>query len=505
MAPPALQLEAGEGAMQTDAPIQATLDPDQTAAAKQWAADSDIGTEAIEQLQTSLGIDASGVYDDATITAVYNRQVANNEGKSDNKKGKEDGIADKAFFQKHGLIFTKTITNAKAMPDFVKQFLNDDGTPKPAFQNGITVGAYTHYDDQKENNKTFWKVGEPWAKHNNAIGINDAGELEIGVPLRIEETAEIVEKVQAISRGLQEVFWTNHNATVHDDWQGPIMMPAWTQIKNLAIFAHGMPYGVGTDANGNYRDGLMAGQPESNKYSDYAPNIASFAQGLQGAIKEDINVQLFACNAAREFDEEKHLKKADNSHRKMPNGQDMGSDTSFASLLQEELGEESTVFGHLTAGHTTNNFTSLAYGKLAGEDGVVHMFDIMYPDTFIDSELLRLFPDLTDEQRTNVRPHLREQMWSHYKSSISDEFLRQAGKTKVKHWNQPEQTEEQKAAGIEPEVKYRQLGDRLYDQGIQDLGAEMFTNPDACRALLNENFSDVWMTDKRVKKLKKKA
>ncbi len=503
MAPPSLQLEAGKGAMPTNAPIQATLDPDQTAAARQWAADTDLGAEAIQQLQTSLGIDPTGVYDDATINAVYNRQVTNNEGKSDNKKGKEDGIADKTFFKQHGLLFTGKITNAKAMPDFVRQILDEDGNPKPAFQNGITVGCYTHYDDQKENNQTFWKVANPWAKHNSAIGINEAGELQIGVPLKVTETHEIVEMVQSISRSLQEVFWTNWNATVNDYFQGPVMVPAWTQVKNLAIFAHGMPYGVGTDAGGAYRDGLVAGQPDDRKYRETAPNIESFADGLQGAIKNDVNVQLFACNAAREFDEENHLKKSGNEHRQRPDGQEMGGDTSFAARLQEELGEDSTVFGHLTAGHTTNNFTSLAYGKLAGEDGVVHIFDVLYPDTFIDSELLRLFPELTEEQRMAIRPGLRDEMWSHYKSSISDEYLRQAGKTQVKHWKQPKQTEEQKAAGIEPEVVYRQLGERLYEEGIPDLGAEMFTNTEACRTLMNQNFSDVWMTDKRIKNLKK--
>ena len=116
------------------------------------------------------------------------------------------------------------------MPDFVKQILNDDGTPKEAFKDGITVGCYTHYDDQKENNQTFWKVANPWAKHNQAIGLNEQGELQIGVPLKIMETADIVEMIQSISRSLQEVFYTQWELTMDPDFVGPVLPPTKCEV-----------------------------------------------------------------------------------------------------------------------------------------------------------------------------------------------------------------------------------------------------------------------------------
>lgn len=487
-----------------EAEPEAKLPSGDVAKAKKWAEKSGIGAEAITQLQGLVGAPKTGVYDDATVQGVYLKQLSENEGKK--HKGKENGIANESFFRKHGLIFTKTIENGKAMPEFVKAFLNDDGTPKASFASGITIGVYTHYDNQSPNNKTFWQVAKPWAKHNQAIGLNEDGEMEVGKPIKITEVGQIIESVQSISRGLEQLWMDGMSqGWIETDAEfDPNQPPAWTKVKDLGIFAHGMPYGIGVDSDKDdqYKHGLLSSSPDSYRS---APNIASFAEGLNGAIKSDINVLLFACNGAREYDEESPFSKADNSHRKRPDGQDMGDDSSFAAMLQEELGEESSVYGHLTAGHTTNNFTSMVYGKAAGPDGKKHMFDVLYPDSFIDSEMARLFGDLTDEEKAIARPLLRAQMWAHYKDSISDEYLRQAGKKKVKHWKQPKPTPEQIEKGETPATVYRELGPKAYEKGIPDLGAEMFTNPEECRELMNGNFQEVWMNNDRVEEIRKQA
>lgn len=489
MAPPPLQLFAGP-----ENEVPATLESRELSGealekARKWAAESDIGSEAIQQVQSMLGIDQSGVYDDATLQAVYRFQLRE---AAEGRRVKEDGIASEAFFRRNGLIFTRKITAATALPDFAAAILKEDGSPRETFQNGVTIGTYTHYDEQNPNNKTFWQVANPWAEDHSAIGISDTGALEVGKPVKITETGHIIEAVQAISRGLVQLWrdTLGENATGEP--------PAWTKVRNLAIFAHGMPYGIGTDSDheDSYRHGLISTAPSGYKKS--APNIASFAEGLQGAIPADVNVQLFACNSAREFDSEDPYKKAANEHRQMPDGQDLGSDNSFAAILQQELGAESTVFGHLTAGHTTDNFTSIAYGAQAGPGGRAHMFDLLYPDSFIDSEMQRLFPELAAGQQTALRPLLREQMWDHYKDSISDEYLRQAGRTEVRHWDQSGLKE-----GEGPRM--RDLGDKMYEQGIPDLGALMMMDSEAAKELMHESFRDKWMTADRINSLRNQA
>lgn len=482
-----------------EAPAGPALEGEKVTKAKAWAEKSEIGSEAVVQLQELLGIQQSGAYDEATIQAVYRLQVKENEGKKFTKK--ENGIADESFFRRHGLIFTHKIDAASAMPEFVKAMLNEDGSPKSGFENGITIGIYTHYEEQSVKNKTFGQKARGWAKYNQAIGLNDQGELEMGKPVPVTEVGQVIEVVQGISKGLQQLAL--ESATL--GWGGdfdPNKPPAWTQVKDLGLFAHGMPYGLAMDANKDkqYKHGLISDAPDS--YSNTAPNIASFAAGLDGALLSDVNVQLFACNAGRDYDAEDPFAKPTNKDRKRPDGQEMGSENSFAYKLAEELGEDASVFGHLTEGHTTDNFTSLAYGKAAGGATSKHMFNILYPDSFIDSEMQRLFPNETAEQQALLRPKLRNEMWEHYKSSISDEHFRQAGRTEVRHWDQPKPTPEQIKKGEKPPVRMRQLGDRLYEKGIPDLGAHMLTNPEECKELMNENFQEVWMTKERTASLR---
>jgi hypothetical protein len=86
----------------------------------------------------------------------------------------------------------------------------------------------------------------------------------------------------------------------------------------------------------------------------------------------------------------------------------------------------------------------------------------MYPDSFVQSELTRLFADLSGEERTARHDSLREQMWAHFKDSFIG--------ASAKRYSVP-------------------------------MGQESFTNPDNARALLHKDFADNWIP-KHIKEVK---
>ncbi|MCB9230774.1 MAG: hypothetical protein H6581_03885 [Bacteroidia bacterium] len=479
----------GKGSGEKEGSGEAKFTSANVEAAKARMKELNIGEEAILQLQDELGIRQTGVYDTDTVQAVYQKQVDLNQG--EHFKISEDGVADRLFFRWLGLVFTEVIEPGKIMPEFAKQFLDDQGWPKASFLKGITMGAYTHYDDQSPNNKTFAAMANPWAAHHQAISLNENGELVVGKPVKIQEVGDVIEAVQSITRGLENMWaWGTLKGWIkYKPEYGADNPPPWIKVKNLAIFAHGMTYGIGMNANGSYKDGLLSNTPNNGQYKKTSANVESFAKGLDGAISSEVRVQLFSCNAGREYDpNDPYLDANFKDHRALPDeNEQMEGPNSFASMLQQALGEDSSVYGHLTEGHTTNNYASVVYGKDAG-GGCLHIFELLYGSAYLDAQLRALFPDKTPEELEILRPLLREEMWSHYKDSISDEHLRQAGKTQAK-----------KSDGS----GYRQLGEKKYADDVPDLGSDMFTNQDETRSLMRDNFEQVWMTSDRIKKLEK--
>lgn len=443
------------------------LDEKQLAQAMSWAEKEGPGTDALRALQGALGIAASGAYDAETAQAVYQRQ------RSWQKKGRvhNAGKARPSFFSRLGLIFTRPITAATVGDAELERV-------KQLYPGGVTVAVYSHYDEQTVNNAEITNRARDFSQQVNAIGIS-GGALTIGggaMPLR--ETGDIISIVQSIHRGLRD----KHLAMERDQQQqqqgtgeggeggaqgqggaqgrSEAEAPAYTRVKNLAIFSHGMEYGMSTNGKGNYREGLHADLGKKNP-----SNIKAFVQGLSGAITSDIGVQLYACNTGRD------RKERNDYEEWTKHGQgDKSGAGSFADQLAKELGPDASVYGHSTAGHTTENFAAKVFGKGAGEgEGGLHMMDVMYPESFIQSELLRLFPELGDEEREARHDGLREQMWAHYKDSISKEHHR--GKDEKKY--------------------------------PVPIGREMFLNPDNARQLLHENWTREWI-DKRLKKVKAK-
>lgn len=467
-------------------PSREPLPADKVEKALKWAENENIGSECVRQLQRKLEITETGVYDEATVQAVYNYQAAL---KEDGHVLSVNGKATGNVMRRLGIVFTEEFKAAGSLPDFFKEIMDDQGNPKPEFANGISVGCYTHYDDfdDKSKSRTFKQRADKWAKYNKAVGLDDSGNLKVGASVKTETVGDIVESVQAIAMAMAAIWEAHGNKVGGPDGQAMTSAPDWCRLKNLALFAHGMPYGIGVnhDNDKQYRHGLLSDAP----YRNTEANLESFVEGVRSGLRSDVNVQLFACNAARDYDPDDYMKKPENANRQMPEGQEMGSDDSLAYKLAAELGGDASVYGHLTEGHTTNNFASLAYGKAADGATSKHIFDILYPDTFIDAELQRLFPGEGAEFHAAVRPLLREEMFAHYKDSINYEYHRQAGKKEITNW---------KGDKV-------QIGDRRYGKDETDLGADMFTNPEACGARMQKNFQDFWLTDKAIDAMRKQV
>ncbi|MGH2532460.1 MAG: peptidoglycan-binding domain-containing protein [Thermomicrobiales bacterium] len=419
------------------------ITPAQTAAAIAWAAKVKLGREAIAAVQAALGISpATGVYDEATAAAVFKQQQA--------MKMPADGMAGPNTFARLGLVLTKEIV-AAGLGD------KELAEVQRRFPNGVTVAIYPLYKNQSNNNKEFKRQADPYAKAEGAIGL-EGGNITIGgEAVTIKELGDVVETVQGIHRGLKAKYEETQAATQGGGTPPPAAEPpAFTKIRNLSLFAHGMEYGMALDARNRYRGGGLM----SEEKGLYPSNIASFAKGIADAVTSDVRVQLFACNTGHDTGRTDY-----EEWTKHTQGERSGA-KSFAAALVKQLGPDASVYGHTTAGHTTENFAALVFGKDAGGgEGGLHMFDLLYDEAFIQSELERLLPDQAAPERAALHHSLREQMWKHYKDSISAEHKRS-----------------------KKEKRY----------AVQ-IGKEMFTDPDNAKALLHQDWTDNWIPSRLAK------
>ncbi|HEY7030811.1 MAG TPA: peptidoglycan-binding domain-containing protein [Thermomicrobiales bacterium] len=417
----------------------------QTAAAVAWAQKAKLGKEAIAALQATLAVTpVTGVYDEATAAAVYVRQQELKIG--------ADGMAGPTTFARLGLVLTHEIAAAGVGDEQLAEV-------QKRFPTGVTVAIYPLYKNQSSNNREFQRQADPYAKAEGAIGL-DGGAITIGQKaVTITELGDVVETVQGIHRGLVAKYQQTQ-AQSGSPAAAPDKLPAFTKVRNLSLFSHGMGYGMALDAAGRFRGGgLMAEQSGL-----YPANIASFVKGIADAVTPDVHVQLFACNTGHD------TKLSDYEEwTRHKQGERRGA-KSFAAALAAQLGPEASVYGHTTAGHTTENFAALVFGKDAGGgEGGLHMFDRLYPEDFVQAELARLFPEQDEAGRASLHDSLRDQMWEHYKDSISAEAHRGA---KSKRY------------------------------GVQ-IGKEMFINPDNAAALLHEDWKTHWIPS-RLGKIKPK-
>jgi hypothetical protein len=463
-----LQRSAGNAAVaramlarqEEDAPSEA-----QVAAAMSWAQTQRLGEEAIKELQNALGIAAGGAYDEATVAAVYAKQ------REWRPRGRIDGPgkATPAVFARLGLISTRTITAAGVGDQEIADI-------RTRFPNGVTVAIYADYG-AAHSGAEFRSQASLFARNQSAIGVT-GGSVAIGVPVPIRDVSEVIEIVQSIHRGLLAKEQAAAAAPAPAaGGAGPVTpeappgaeavpeaaaggaaagagattdgaaVPAHTRIKNLALFAHGESWGMGLQANNRF-------QLHSTQRGVNPPNIAAFVRGIRDAVTPDVGVQLYACSTAHDTGRSDYEEWTGHAQ-----GERTG-EHSFAAAMAAELGGDASVYGHTTVGHTTENFAARVYGANSG--GGLHMFDVMYPEDFIQSELARLFSDKTEEEQAELHDPLREQMWAHFKDSISGEHHRSA---RQKRYPVP-------------------------------MGQEMFVNPDNARTLLQTDFQ-TWVEARR--------
>lgn len=411
----------------TDAQVQAAL---------AWVTKSKIGVETVKEIQGVCGIDKSGTYDEATAKAVFAKQQELKIG--------ADGMAGATFCQRTGLIFTHTITAATVAD-------TELDAVKTKFPNGVTVAIYPNFNAGVSGRSEFKLQADTFAKNQQAVGVS-GGAVVLGAACQIKEAGDVIEIVQSIHRGLV-AKWTASQKTGGDaPTTAPADPPAYTKVKNLALFSHGESWGMGLNASNDFSGGGL----HSTTRGLNPPNVEAFVRGLSDAVVPSVRVELFACSTGHDttrsdYDEWTNHKQGDKA----------GGD-SFASSMAQGFGKDATVSAHTTVGHTTENYAARVFGAEAGggADGIT-LFDAMYPETYVQSELGRLFPDLGADDRGARHDSLREQMWAHFKDAILGDHKRTG---KNKRYPVP-------------------------------MGQETFTNPDNARALLDTDWRTHWIPD----------
>jgi hypothetical protein len=474
-------------------PLPKGLSETAATAAVTWGNAQGYDPDAVRDLQKALSVPATGVYDRETAIAVFNAQ-------SKKAKTQSPAKADRFLFMQLGLIAYKD-----------QELAPGDGTAaqlKKIAPNGINVGIATDYKKRDGDNIEITRKSEQWAQAFNGVGIS-GGTVTVGTVTPIKHIEEVVSAVRTIHNALLAA----HRAENPTD----MTTPAWCKIRNLALFSHGMEYGLSLDEIGSYSRGL-----HNTKRDGRASNVDAFVRGVSGALTKDVQVQLFACNTGRDLtilekykgkttadkvrakaienvdkrkvEPEKRTaaiareitklrKKGDRdkaSYREWidhDQGERRG-EGSFAdelNLALESAGHESSVYAHTTAGHATENFAARVYGKAGNSIGATpaaggrkpgspHMFDVLYDEAFLLRQLSAIGVVRASISYAEVQTHapsakvaskIRELAWKHYKDSISKEHHRSSSS---KRYSQP-------------------------------IGRLMFMDPPAARTLLHADFA----------------
>lgn len=240
----------------------------------------------------------------------------------------------------------------------VANFIRDN------FPNGITaVFVYKGTNQVAE----FVNQAKQYAATYNPIGISN-GKLGTQVFKQVKTYEEFKSSLLSLGESVKQCL-AAHPREGYDDSKCGV-------IKNLTIMTHG------------YETGLNFGGGDNFNMS----KIKDFATSVKGYVADDVRVQLYACNTAR------NEKTAESWGDRGWVGGNIAADDpfkggkgSFAQSLSEALGDNASVYGHTTAGHLSGNYAARVYGKDAGgaENGK-HMYDVCFPASFISSEAQRL-------------------------------------------------------------------------------------------------------------------
>lgn len=434
------------------------MTPEQVERALTWAQTSDLGVEAIQEVQRFCGMPADqidGVYSETTARAVFRTEQEH--------RWPADGKADPEFFYGAGLIMTNEIVNATISDEML-------ATVEQRFPDGVTIAIYADYNDHSANNQEFVNQASGFAQNEGAVGLVD-GAIQLGAPCPIREIGDVIEAVQSIHRGLLE-RWTAAQAEGGDR---AAAAPAYTRVLNLALFSHGETWGMELHEDEYITGGgLHAEDPIFGRPS----NIAAFVRGLSDAVMPGVRVELFGCSAGRGNGTDGKLRGeySEWAYEAPPAEGDVAGLGSFASALAEGLGEDATVLAHATAGHTTENYAARVFGAEGAGAGGLPYFQIMYPESYVQSELERLpelLPDLDvsaldDVQRAALHDELRAEMWDHFRDSIDEE--------------------QHRLTRGEPRRYAERTGNEEFE-----MGQEMFLHPERARELLHADWEEYWL------------
>jgi hypothetical protein len=329
-----------------------------------------------------------------------------------------NGKADADFLNRLGIILTRERPAVHANEE-------DLAYIREHFPEGVTVAFYTNFpkrdDAHYRGDFVFKDKAEQFAAKHQAVSIAtvDGDRIAIGFSaMPIQDVGEIAEGIQRIHHALIKLFRASAGACTDT-------VPAFTRVKNLAIFTHGMEYGLDTDpASHVYADGLHSRALPLQR-PKYPANVQAFVRSVIAAVSPEVRIQLYACNAAMDLERAEEP----GQRRKMPEPGDRAGSQSFAGTLNQELHSQgaqgASVYGHIIKGHSTENPAARVFGKESGDacaTGGAPMFDKLYPEEFIQAELHSLVPDYaakSREAKEELHRFLRARMWEHFVDSTS--------------------------------------------------------------------------------------
>lgn len=407
----------------------------------------------IREVQAFCATTQTGVFDAVTAEAVFQKQRE--------LRITATGVPNETFFHRAGIIATNPIAPANVTDPVLAAVMEH-------FPGGVTVAIYTAYEPFNRNDDEFRVQAGPFAVSQQAIGLEN-GEAVLGVPCPITDLGDVIEVVQSIHLGLLAKWQASQPAGASTATASATTAPAFTKVKNLALFSHGVRTAAGLDGDPEYD---QEGKPFHDVYGDglhsedtngvngiNPANVEAFVRGLGAAVVPSVRVQLFACYTGASADRTEGTEWRDHTEG------DRAGEGSLASALATELGPQATVSAHTTKGHTTENFAARVFGAEGGGGPLgTTLFEVIYPRAYVEAQVTAIFgADATgDAARYQI---VREQMWLHFIDVIDSERAR----------------------------------DMSGDGGrfATPMGQEAFVNPERARQLIHADWESVWVTEHR--------
>lgn len=341
------------------------------------------GLQGYLAAETDWDVKPSGTYDLTTARAVHDMDPGTG------------GLAEAQFFADRGLFYFAR--GAELIPPAFDQVA-------ARHPEGLTVSLYANYGNRHQGAE-FRRRADEHAQLYGSMGVDgDAAIMGLAIPINSVE--EVPQRLHQISRAVECSWRQMVDAMCSELGQAassPAQVPKFCKIRNVALFAHGMHYGLSMNRQNSYNHGLTDGRAGWRE-----SNVRGLALTASGVLTEDVRVQLFACNAGSS-------ERGDGDWNQ-PTAGDQGGEESYASKLQEALnatGKDSTVFAHITAGHTTENVSARVFGaeaERAGEGGTsASLLDVVFPADYVAAQA---------EERGWTVEQTREKLWKFLKKQI---------------------------------------------------------------------------------------